>query len=171
LQFYVSKLRNIDASKPPQSLEFFFKSFDKGSKPFRFILAANQKNSIEHLNTVVSFCNIISLPMPNIKTLKGAWSEWNNSYYPNRCREFLYKFRNNTLGVNARVCKFVQEIKAECSICVANSEPLPINSETFLHVFFECNYTQMYRDTILTNFFPELRGAVDSDKKNCGFLD
>jgi hypothetical protein len=58
LQFAVDSRRN-DEALPSQSLDFFLKSFEKGSKPFRRILCykENSKLKIRNLNTMKTFLN------------------------------------------------------------------------------------------------------------------
>jgi hypothetical protein len=160
LQFAVDSRRNEEAL-PSQSLDFFLKSFEKGSKPFRRILRykENSKLKICNLNTVKTFFELVSLPKPEDDILRFCWGEWQKNFYGNRCKEFLYKFRNNILGINQRVNKFVHDVDAECSLCTVNKEPRPIQVESFIHVFFECTYTTPYRVRIIETFFPELRGA------------
>ena len=64
-----------------------------------------------------------------------------------------YKYFNNILGLNTRVSKFIAGYSAECTFCVASKEPLPINSEGFLHLFFECPYGSKYRNIAERDFF------------------
>jgi hypothetical protein len=132
LEFMAAKKRN-DGIKPSQSLDFFFRNFDRGSKPFRRILLTKelQRWKIENLNTAKTFIEITGVTKPDTAIIKFCWGEWNNGYFNNRCREFLFKFRNNILGLNSRVCKFVPGISAECSLCIAGNEPRPIQSESF----------------------------------------
>jgi hypothetical protein len=47
LQFAALKFENEEASTV-QSLDFFLKSFDKGSKPFRKILQRNEGKKMEN---------------------------------------------------------------------------------------------------------------------------
>ncbi len=82
----------------------------------------------------------------------------------------MYKFRNNILGLNSRVCKFAQNIDAECSLCNSNKEQRPIQSETFIHVFFECTYTNKYRHDIVNRLFPELLNSSDVDRRRFWFF-
>jgi hypothetical protein len=171
LQFAVLKLGNDEASTV-QSLDFFLKSFDKGSKPFRKILQREivKKWKIANLNTVNTFMSLINMDKPSDGILKSCWGEWNITFFSNRCREFLFQFRNNILGLNSMVCKFVPGIESECSLCVCNKEPLPIQSETFVHLFFDCSHSDRYRKLIESRFFPELRQAGNNDRKKLWFL-
>jgi hypothetical protein len=86
-------------------------------------------------------------------------------FFCNVQREFLYKFFNNILGLNSRVANFVAGHSAECTLCVLNREPLPINTESFLHLFFECEYSSKYRNMAETELFPELLGQSVQNKK------
>jgi hypothetical protein len=155
-----------------QSLEFFLKNFDRGSRPFRKILQYTEISrwKIENLNTVKTFVEICGIVKPTKKIIQQCWGEWNRSYFQNRCREFLFKFRNNTLGVNLRVSKFVQGLDAECSLCSVSGNQRPIPSESFVHVFFDCPVSDKYRSEIERKLFPELRNKTENDRKMFWFL-
>jgi hypothetical protein len=122
LQFTVNSRRD-DEIKQSQSLEFSIKSFEKGSKPFRRIL--NYRESVGYnvitLNTVKTFSDLVGIEVEK-NVLHSCWGEWQRHFYGNRCKEFLYKFRNNILGLNQRVANFVPGFEAECSLCVINNE-------------------------------------------------
>jgi hypothetical protein len=171
LQFAKNKFdKNLNGTT--KSMDFFLKSFEKGSKPFRRILQHEEVKSwkIEGLNTVKTFCEITVLVQPNKDILRSCWGEWNRNYYSNRCREFLYKFRNNILVLNSRVCKFAQNIDAECSLCISNKEQRPIQSETFIHVFFECTHTNKYRTDVINRLLPELLNSSSDDRRRFWFF-
>jgi hypothetical protein len=170
LRFYSRQYENNDG--PAQSLQFFIKSFDKGSKPFRRILqhAETSRIAVAGINTVQTFFSLTDLDKPEEKILRFLWSDWNNGFFSNRCREFLFKFRNNTLGLNSRVCKFVNNVDAECTFCVANKEPLPINAESFVHLFFNCHVNEKYRVKIENTLFPEIVNKNDTIRRNFWFL-
>ncbi|MFN9939479.1 MAG: hypothetical protein ACK56I_08385, partial [bacterium] len=101
--------------------------------------------------------------------LKILLGDWNCGFYSNRCREFLYKFRNNTLGLNARVCKFVNTVDAECTFCCLANEPRPVNSETFSHLFFHCPTSDKYRKAAEEKFFPEISNAGSDVRRSFWF--
>jgi hypothetical protein len=63
------------------------------------------------LRIVESFAEIASTLVPPEKTLNTVLSTWNNHYFSNDFREFLFKQRNNTLGVGARVAHFDEHEK------------------------------------------------------------
>jgi hypothetical protein len=157
---------------PSQNLHFYLKTFDRGSKPFRRILqhAENIRTTVSGINTVQTFFSLTNIDTPDEKILKFLWSDWNNGFFPNRCREFLFKFRNNTLGLNSRVCKFVHNISAECTFCIVNKEPFPINSESFDHLFFNCHVASRYRIKIESALFPEIINSGEVTRRNFWFI-
>jgi hypothetical protein len=171
LQFYVNSRKNYEES-PAVSLEFFIKSFNRGSKPFRTILryAENSRLKIENLNTVTTFFSLIGIPRSEESVLKKCWGMWNSTYFGNVCREFIYKFYNNILGLNSRVCKFVPGHDAECTICIISGESRPVQQESFVHVFYECVHTDKYRDAMSRALFPETINLADSEKRAFWFL-
>jgi hypothetical protein len=170
LAFYSRQYANN--AGPSQSLQFYLKTFDRGSKPFRRILqhAENIRTTVSGINTVQTFFSLTNIDKPDEKILKFLWSDWNNGFFPNRCREFLFKFRNNTLGLNSRVCKFVNNISAECTLCIANKEPFPINSESFDHLFFNCHAASRYRIKIESALFPEISNSGEVTRRNFWFI-
>ena len=82
---------------------------------------------------------------------------------------FLFKFRNNILGLNIRVSKFILGHNAECTLCLLGGEPAPRQAETFVHFFFECVYSERYRIMVLARYFPEIAGLGTDEKKNFWF--
>ncbi len=151
---------------------FFLKSFEKGSKPFRRPLQYNEINrsTVSNISTVKTFFNLINTDPPEEKILKFLWSDWNCGFLSNRCREFLYKFRNNILGLNSRVCKFVVTVQAECTFCCLNKEPFPIIAESFIHLFFNCHVSDKYKKKVESALFPEIVNNTDIVRREFWFL-
>jgi hypothetical protein len=54
-------------------------------------------------------------------------------------------------------------------LCVVNKEQRPIHVESFIHIFYECAYTTLYRSRIIETYFPELRGADEETLKRFWF--
>jgi hypothetical protein len=69
------------------------------------------------LRIVESFADLTSTTVPDENTVKIALSVWNNFYFSNDFREFLFKQRNNTLGVGARVAHFDENVDEWCTFC------------------------------------------------------
>jgi hypothetical protein len=166
LQFYITTRRN-DEPLPEQSVGFFLKTFTRGSRPYRRTMEfyLNSREKITENNTVITFFRLINSEIFDEATLKKCWGMWNNSFFFNPQREFLFKYFNNILGLNARVTKFVAGHPAECTFCVASNEPLPINAEGFVHIFFECQYSENYRRMAEAEFFPEIAGETIVNRK------
>jgi hypothetical protein len=170
LEFAANKKANEDGKS--QSMGFFLKSFDRGSRQYRKILQLTEISrwKIENLNTLKTFIELCGLDKPSKKSIQLNWGEWNRNYFQNRCREFLYKFRNNILGLNLRVSKFVQGVDAECSLCSVSSNQRPIPAESFVHVFFDCPVSDKYRTVIEQRLFPEMRNTTENERKKFWFL-
>ena len=143
------------------------KSFTKGSKPYWRILehGDNSKLNIVILNTVETFFKLINTPKLTAAQLKLCWGAWNCTFYGNRQREFLYKFFNNILGLNIRVNKFVAGHPAECTLCTVGKEPAPVMAESFLHLFFDCQYSSRYRAICEELYFPEIINGSQEQKR------
>jgi hypothetical protein len=77
MQFSVNNRRNMDI-KPTQSMDFFLKSFETESKPFRRILGYKEKMgyNIATLNTVKTFTELVGTVKPNNEILRACWGEW-----------------------------------------------------------------------------------------------
>ena len=93
LQFYSNKYDKAQLS-PAVGLDFFLKTFCRGSRPYRRILESqqNSKLRISTLNTVVTFLNLTGIQNLEDKLLRMCWGTWNNKFFGNRHREFLFKF-------------------------------------------------------------------------------
>jgi hypothetical protein len=172
LEFYKNKKANNDSPGPAVGIEFFMKTFTRGSKPFRRILCHNElsKQKIEKVHTVKSFFEITGVVAPDATQLRKCWGFWNKTYLGNKCREFLFKFYNNILGTNDRVSKFVQGHNPECTLCEISNEPLPRQTESFNHIFVTCAYSEKIREAVVNKFFPEVVGVDPTVKKNFWFL-
>ena len=129
LRFYKNSRRNAE-TLPTQSIDFFLKTFQRGSKPFRRILTNVKVNNlkIESTNSVRTFFTLVDVPIPSNKILKNVWGAWNRTFFGNRCREFLFRFYNNILGINSRVAHFVPGFEAECSLCSVGNEQITCSS-------------------------------------------
>jgi hypothetical protein len=166
LQFFIDSRRNIEPA-PEQSLKFYLRTFVKGSGPYRrtIELASVSKEKLENNTCVRTFYSFVGIPVSEEPILKSCWSAWNKTYFGNRHREFLFKFYNNILGVNARVAHFVAGHSADCSVCLFNDEPAPRQAESFLHVFYDCHFTSKYRCMVEQEFFPEIDNRNENEKK------
>jgi hypothetical protein len=121
----------------------FVTRFKKGSKNFRNIFTrvkfgkvANSKNK-----KIKTFFQLVDVfPDPELEKFQ---SEWAKGFYPMKVRDFIYKFRNNILGINTRVSHFANNVSRRCTFCVlANARN--IEDETFSHLDNKSIYAKIY---------------------------
>jgi exonuclease III len=148
------------------SLEHFLTRFKKGSKPFRKIFELNRckKINVMEKTTVKTFFRLTSIQIPVARDVEQIIAQWSCFYYPNKLREFIFKFRTNQLGLNTRVSHFNANISRACTFCNLK-RIIPAPDETFLHLFYECPSTNTVLNTFVTNQLPELNLVTDDDKK------
>ena len=161
---------NIKPWHKATSLHDFLVRFKKGSRPIRKIISQYRQRNVKpsHLNTVKTFFRLIQIPMLSDDNVGHMLSLWNTNCMPNKLREFCFKFHNNLLGLNTRVAHFAANINRVCSFCVTGGAANPPD-ETFVHLFFECNFTSNTLGRICVKFFPELQFANERAKKEFWF--
>ena len=74
------------------------------------------------------------------------------------------RFYNNTLGINSRLHHFVQNVNTGCAFCTANHENI-IPPETFVHLFYECRYTNNIITATSRILLPEINFPTENSKK------
>jgi hypothetical protein len=94
--------------------------------------------------------------------------EWSLTCYSVKLREFIFKFRNNILGLSTRVSNF-NNINRTCTFCVTNQQG-PQGEETFIHLFYECTHSKKCIDNLMLKHLPELNFPDQLTKKNFLFL-
>ncbi len=96
-------------------------SFCKVKKPgknFRALLGATHvRKKVENLQNVKTFRNLVDFNWPHNFCFKGLLGSWNTNFLPCRFATFLFKFVNNTLGLNTRVSHFDHTVDRKCTIC------------------------------------------------------
>ena len=148
-------------------LSVFLNSFKKGSKSMRRVLYRGRlgNKQISTRPHVISYLRITELQAPETTLLKKLNGGWNFFGYPNKIREFIFKFNSNTLGINTRLAHFVDNRNRLCTFCVLNRVN-PSVDETFLHLFFECNTTSAWLHAFERKYYPELVfNNIESRKK------
>jgi hypothetical protein len=79
----------------------------KPGKNFRAILGANiGRKKEENLQNVKTFRNLVDFNWPQNFCFKGLLGLWSTNFLPCRFATFIFKFVNNTLGLNTRVSHF-----------------------------------------------------------------
>jgi hypothetical protein len=149
----------------------FLKKFKKGSKPIRKIFeqCKNAKIKLRSATRTKTFFKLIEIPIPNDELLMSINKEWSHTCYSVKLREFIFKFRNNILGLNTRVSNFNNNINRSCTFCAVNQQG-PQGEETFLHLFYECTHSKKCIDNFMLKYLPELNLPDHLTKKNFLFL-
>jgi zinc-binding in reverse transcriptase len=139
------------------TLQNFITRFKKGSRPFRRYISLFNNAKIKSRNntTVKSFFHLINLQTPVESEIEKLNILWNNSCFPNKLREFAWKFRTNLLGINTRVSHFNANVSRGCTFC-SKKNIIPVPDESFVHLFFECPSTRSLLNQFGTNMIPEL---------------
>jgi zinc-binding in reverse transcriptase len=151
-----------------KSINEFITEFKKGSKPFRTVLNSIVAPKMEkHAETAYRrYIECCGLAGPDGTDKKGhVLSWWRRHFMPNRMRDFLYKMVSNTLNVNARLANYAAHADASCTFCKMNGF-LPVERETFAHLFYQCPVVSELHVKVAENYWPELNFANDNEKKN-----
>jgi hypothetical protein len=135
----IKKVKKISIPIPGQvnmSVADFLAQFKKGSKRFRNILEKSRSFKIKckQKTTVKTFFRLIAMQIPVEIYLEKLNSQWCDFSLTNKLREFIYKFRNNILGINTRVSHFNENVNRGCTFCVVtNTVPVP---KRLLYIYF-----------------------------------
>ena len=144
------KKTDIKSEEKCESLDEFLKSFKKGSKKIRTIMERQSINRTvpNELQTVKTFGRITCTEVPAADILHTVLRVWNTHYLSNEMREFIFKERNNVLGIGARVQHFDADADERCTFCRILYPPTG-NRETFIHLFRSCPVTKGYLKHLL----------------------
>jgi hypothetical protein len=91
-----------------------------GSKKFRIIMDAINNNKINVKKSRQWRKHVETTDTPqdlSTKQVELLLSNWAGSYFGYRKSMFAFKYYNNTLGINSRVCHYSREIDAGCTFC------------------------------------------------------
>jgi hypothetical protein len=99
---------NTEINYLDPEITVFLTRFKKGSRQFRNIFEEDKNMAIKIRNETrtKTFFRLIGLPVPDAELCHNLNNEWNTLQYPVKLREFVFKFRNNLLGLNTRVSHF-----------------------------------------------------------------
>jgi zinc-binding in reverse transcriptase len=141
-----------------RTLHSFLASFKKGSKPFRNIFYLLSEPLAEKVRDRI-LRNYEKVTGSNQELEENCVSKflswWNNNFLKNRVREFLYKFTHNLLSVNSRLAHYGTNVNESCTFCVMKGA-LPVQRETFLHLFMDCPTVRELHDKLSDEFWPGL---------------
>jgi hypothetical protein len=148
------------------SISEFVTRFKKGSRNFRNIFAKTSAGKVtssknKKIKTFFQLVNVNILPDPDLEKFN---SEWAKGFYPMKLRDFIYKFRNNILGINTRVSHFANNVSRTCTFC-AIANPRAAVDETFCHLFFDCKSTNDTIKSFIRKFMFDYGPLTDQDLK------
>jgi hypothetical protein len=131
----------VDPQMEGKSVSVFLKKIKKGSKQFRQTIDKSRYlgDCPTNLTIVKTFSSITNTRIPNASCLNTVLSSWNKTFFENHFREFLYKFRQNTLRTNDRLAHLLK-VDPNCIFCKCFPTPV-INKESFTHLFRTCPFT------------------------------
>jgi hypothetical protein len=134
-------------------------------------LLGTAKQNLTKKTNIKTFFRLINLPVPEDNILKKFNSFWQHGFLHNKMREFVFKFQHNLLGLNTRVSHFNENVPRSCTFCLVNpNNQQPIPDETFLHLFFDCKFTQIVRRQFINQFLFDLNLNDVTAEKNFFFL-
>jgi hypothetical protein len=130
-----------DPQMEGKSVSVFLKKIKKGSKQFRQTIDKSRYlgDCPTNLTIVKTFSSITNTRIPSASCLNTVLSSWNKPFFENHFREFLYKFRQNTLRTNDRLAHLLK-VDSNCIFCKCFPTPV-INKESFTHLFRTCPFT------------------------------
>jgi hypothetical protein len=137
-----ARRRHYKENTECKSLEAFIDSKQKGSRRFRKIFEHVKYGNVkpdrgrQWVNFVKSTNTEFQLTTNLVKKTLGAW---NSSYYNYRKCQFAFKYYNNTLGLNSRVCHYNREVDGGCTFCKLG-KMLPAPKETISHIMYDCPF-------------------------------
>jgi hypothetical protein len=159
--FWDKKILNNTSTGEGMEVRMFCARFKKGSKQFRKSFYDEKIESARRVSSrcLINFENITGTNnLVALEKINGSLEAWNLYFLPNRMREFLFKYIHNLLGVNARIARFNVIVNASCTFCRLNNR-LPAPSESFVHVFFECEFTDEIRRRVDSEWWPDLNAG------------
>jgi hypothetical protein len=149
------------------SLIDFVRRFKQGSCNFRKIMevASYGKMNNANNNKIKTYFRLIEhekLPDQELKKFSG---EWMKIHYPMKVRDFVFKFRNNLLGINTRVSHFAHNVNRGCTFCSISNGGVNTPDETFLHLFFVCPHVKKVLGDFMTNYMFDYGPLTDTQLK------
>jgi hypothetical protein len=115
-----------------------------------------------------TFFNLLNMQKPVNTVLRILNGQWATNCYPVSLREFIFKFRNNILGLNTRVSHFNNNVNRGCTFCAKTTVPVPVRAipdESFVHLFFDCVNTKRVIDNFFIRYLDHDLRDVEGQKK------
>jgi zinc-binding in reverse transcriptase len=163
VSFYKDANRPRVSDGSQKSLESFLGTNKGIAKKIRIVLNSdNFRRKPEQLQTVKTYLRLtgINMPTPKLNLLLGFW---NNVHFPNKVRCFVFSFINNSLPINTRASHFRPNVSRQCTFCVIKNVQDPAE-ETFVHLFFECEFVRRIQDWFVSKYLPETLPTIEEKK-------
>jgi hypothetical protein len=140
-------------------------------KKIRLTLVKKRRKAfkLEDQSVVKKYLEITGAGFPGETSYEKLIALWNCSGLPNRVRTFLFRFFNNTLGINTRLSHFVPGQNRGCTFCQLNNAGA-IPDETFLHLFLNCPVVKSWHDRFLSLYLPVNYLRNDGERVNLFFI-
>jgi hypothetical protein len=137
----------------------------------RSIMSKRKKKpfNIESLQTCKKFFEITDLEYIGNEYFSKNLSMWSQSGFTNRQKMFLFKFYNNTLGINVRTAHFVPQGSRLCFFC-SKKRPNERQEETFIHLFYQCRTVHEWHVSFINKFLPELQNLDNYNSRSLWLL-
>ena len=142
------KYNHENINKRADTFEAFFNKFKKGSKIFKLCLKNNIPDHVPHNIVKYSKTTDSVIPLTLSKRLNELWTK---NIFDSWQKTFIFKLRNNTLGYNIAVSKFVRGHSPLCTFCELSRNPED-ERETPLHLFFQCRHVEPIIQIFLGRF-------------------
>jgi hypothetical protein len=167
----LQKVKTVSYDNTTVCIENFVKKFKKGSKTFRRTLETVRIGKIKckTKSTVKTFFRLVDIPVPEEKVLEALNRQWSTHFLPVKVRDFIFKFRNNILGLNTRVSHFNQEVNRGCTFCSAKNI-VPVPDESFYHLFFDCESVSVVFNSFFQQYMYDCNLLTHESKKKFLFL-
>jgi hypothetical protein len=172
LNHYVTRLKpNTRNDGSAMCVKKDFVSLKNPGKKIRNTLVKKRRKvfKLEDQTVVKKFLEITGASFPGEVSYEKLLTLWNCNGLPNKVRTFLFRFFNNTLGINTRLSHFVPGHQRGCTFCHVNNAEI-IQDETFSHIFLTCPVVKNWQNSFLSLYFPVNYIRNDRERINLFFL-
>jgi hypothetical protein len=157
------KARNREISDRDSSFRESLGNVKKPARKLKVLISQTKKNGMNLANqqTVRGFFRIINVHYVGNQYYSKIIELWNSNNISSKLSMFIFKFYNNSLGINTRVSHFGDNVSRNCTFCQI-SHRAPVD-ETFTHLFVECPTTATWAHSFKNDF---LGGHVLADNES-----
>ncbi len=146
------KARNRVISDRDSSFREFLENVKKPVRKLKVLISQSKKtgNNLATQQTVKGFFRIINVQYVGNQYYSKIIELWNSHNISSKLSMFIFKFFNNSLGINTRVSHFGDNVSRNCTFCrISHRAPV---DETFTHLFVECPTTATWAQSFKSDF-------------------